>query len=195
MKTGATVPHQDEGHGWADEPRLVAPARTDEAAFAELYRRYLRRVFRYLLTYTDSVDDAADLTQHVFLRVLETLDRYEERGLPFSAWLFRIARNAATDTYRRRRKTLPWDHVADIWQPFSSDDPEEAAIHRESLNRLRLLVAQLDPEKQELLYLRFAAELTAAEIGAVVGKKPAAVQKQLQRTIQFLQEQYREASI
>jgi RNA polymerase sigma-70 factor, ECF subfamily len=195
VNTGDTVPCGDVNHTWSDEAHLVEAARTDEAAFAELYRRNLRRVFRYLLTYTESTDDAADLTQHVFLRVLETLDSYEDRGVPFGAWLFRIARNVATDTYRRRRKTLPWDHIPAAWQPFTSDDPEAAVIHHESLNRLRLLVAQLEPEKQDLLYLRFAGELTAAEIGAVVGKKPATVQKQLQRTIQFLKERYRDASI
>jgi RNA polymerase sigma-70 factor, ECF subfamily len=194
MNTGGTVPRDDVGRTWGDEARLVDLARTDEAAFAELYGRYLSRVFRYLLTYAESPDDAADLTQHVFLRVLETIETYEDRGLPFGAWLFRIARNIATDTYRRRRKTLPWDHIPASWQPFTWDDPEATAIHHESLNRLRLLVAQLHPEKQDLLYLRFAGELTAAEIGAVVGKKPAAVQKQLQRTIQFLKEQYGEAT-
>lgn len=195
MNIGETVSREDDRTTWSDEARLVSLARTDETAFSELYQGYLRRVFRYLLTYTESTDDAADLTQHVFLRVLEALDTYEDRGVPFGAWLFRIARNVATDTYRRRRKTLPWGHIPAAWQPFSSDDPEATAIHHESLNRLRLLVAQLDPEKQDLLYLRFAGELTAAEIGAVVGKKPATVQKQLQRTIQFLKERYGEPSI
>jgi len=167
------VAHEDGVAEADDEPALIELARTDAVAFAELYRRYLRRVFHYVLTYADTVEDAADLTQYVFLRALEALPNYRDRGLTFAAWLFRIARNAALDTYRRRRKTLPWDHLPAAWEPFTDHDPEGATLRRESLNQLRLLVAQLDPEKQEMLYLRFAGELTAAEIGAVVGKSEA----------------------
>jgi RNA polymerase sigma-70 factor (ECF subfamily) len=186
----AMVPR--EGFGEITEAQLIERARSgDRGAFAELYRRHLRRVFHYLLTYTDTVDDAADLTQHVFLRALEALPRYRQQGMPFSAWLFRIARNAATDTYRRQRKTLPWEHLPVAWEPFTDEDPESLTLRLEVLNRLRLLVAQLSPQKQEMLYLRFAGELTAAEIGAVVGKSEAAVQRQLSRMIQRLKEQYR----
>lgn len=181
-----------DGFGEVAEAQLIELAQSGDAeAFAELYRRYLRQIFHYLLTYTDTVDDAADLTQHVFLRALEALAGYRQRGMPFSAWLFRIARNAATDTYRRRRKILAWEHLPVAWQPFTEDDPETLTLRLEALNQLRVVVAQLSPEKQEMLYLRFAGELTAAEIGVVVGKSEAAVQRQLSRTIQQLKERYR----
>lgn len=181
------------GEGFAEiaEAQLIERAQGgDASAFEELYRRHLRRVFHYLLTYTETIDDATDLTQHVFLRALEALPRYRHGGIPFSAWLFRIARNAATDTYRRQRKTLPWEHLPVAWEPFTDEDPESLTLRLEALNRLRLLVAQLSPQKQEMLYLRFAGELTAAEIGAVVGKSEAAVQRQLSRTIQRLKGRY-----
>ncbi|HEX6510518.1 MAG TPA: RNA polymerase sigma factor, partial [Chloroflexota bacterium] len=112
-------PQAAGGADAGDERRLVERARTDGDAFGQLYAIHVDRVFRYLRTYTESEDDAADLTQNVFLRVLEALPRYQERGLPFRAWLFRIARNAATDTFRRRRRTLPWDHIPESLHPFS----------------------------------------------------------------------------
>ncbi|HEX6506490.1 MAG TPA: RNA polymerase sigma factor [Chloroflexota bacterium] len=185
-----------EALGAGDERLLIERARWDSEAFARLYERYVDAVFRYLRTYAESEDDAADLTQHVFLRVLEALPRYQERGLPFRAWLFRIARNAATDTFRRRRRTLPWDHIPESLHPFSpGGDPETISLHREALNQLRVVVGQLPSEKQELLALRFAAGLSSAEIALVVGRSPAAVQKELVRIMHTVKEQVRDASI
>ena len=173
----------------ADDALLVRLALTEPAAFAQLYQRYLDRVYRYVYTYADCPEDAADLTQHIFLRVLEALPSYDERGVPFGAWLFRIARNAAVDAYRRRRKSLPWEHVPENLLPFAGPGPEEISVRRDELNQLRILVAQLDPAKQELLALRFGGRLTSAEIAAVLGKSRAAVKKQITRTLLTLKEQ------
>jgi RNA polymerase sigma-70 factor (ECF subfamily) len=175
-----------------DELTLIARARRDPRAFDELYRRYHRQIFGYLLTYAETSEDAADLTRHVFLRALEALPAYEEKGVAFSAWLFRIARNAATDSYRRRKRTMPWEHVPEAMHPLSEDRPEAATERREALNELRVLVSRLDARKQELLALRFAAGLSPAEIATVVGKSEPAVRKQLYRTIRVLQEQCRD---
>ncbi len=162
---------------------------SDPAPFALLYRLHAAAVFRYVRTYTENDEDAADLAQLVFLRVLEALPTYQDRGLPFRAWVFRIARNAAIDTYRSRRRTLPWDHFPATLQPFLTD-VEERAIQREAINRLRVLIGQLCHEKQELLALRFAGGLTVREIASVVGRTEAAVKKQLTRTMRTLREEF-----
>ena len=162
---------------------------TDSTSFALLYRRHLASVFRYVRTYTENDEDAADLAQLVFLRVLEALPTYHDRGLPFRAWVFRIARNAAIDAYRVRRRTLPWDHFPETLQPFLAD-VEERAIQREAINRLRVLIGQLSSEKQELLALRFAGELTIREIAPVVGRSEDAIKKQLTRTMRTLREEF-----
>ncbi|HET7037020.1 MAG TPA: sigma-70 family RNA polymerase sigma factor, partial [Thermomicrobiaceae bacterium] len=78
-----------------EEAALVAAAKVDGAAFAALYRRHRGPIYRYLRARTRCDEDAADLTQQVFLKAFEALPRYQERGLPFAAWLFRLARNAA----------------------------------------------------------------------------------------------------
>ena len=150
----------ESGHNeWGEwrEPELVERARHDRDAFAELYRRYHPRVFAYLLTYAATVEDAADLSQHVFLRAFEALPSYRERGIPFSAWLFRIARNAAMDAYRRQRRVLPWDHLPENILPISAQNVEAETVRMEDLNQMRVLIAKLDPDKQELLALRFAS--------------------------------------
>jgi RNA polymerase sigma-70 factor, ECF subfamily len=179
----------------SDERRLVERSRNDPAAFGQLYELYVDRVFAYLRTYTDTQDDAADLTQHVFLRALEALPEYRDRGLPFGAWLFRIARNAAIDTFRRQRRVLPWEHVPESLHPISPLDLEAVTLQREALNQMRVLIARLTPEKQELLALRFAAGLSSREIAPLVGRSHPAVQKELVRIMHSLKEQARDATI
>jgi RNA polymerase sigma-70 factor (ECF subfamily) len=175
-----------------DEATLVQAAQADPAAFAALYARYYTRVFRYLRARTAGTEEAADLTQQVFLQVLDALPRYQERGLPFAAWLFRIAANAATDAHRRRRPSIGW-HVLSGELPGDDGDPERAALQQERLERLRALVARLDETQRELLALRFAAGLSAREIAAVAGKREGAVKRRLTRIIQRLREQYGDA--
>lgn len=86
-----------------DEPSLIQAARLDPKAFGLLYQRYLTSIYRYLRARTPNEQAAADLTQQVFLKALASLPKYRPRGLPFAAWLFRIARNTAIDRYRRSR--------------------------------------------------------------------------------------------
>jgi RNA polymerase sigma-70 factor (ECF subfamily) len=174
---------------------LAALAVNDSGAFGELYARHRRAVFRYLLNYCASVEDASDLTQHVFLRAFEKLPRYEPRGLPFLAWLIRIARNAAADSFRRQRKVLPWGHVEADSFAAGPYDPEAYCERLESLNELRVLIGRLSPDKQEYLALRFAGGLTSGEIARLVGKSEAAVQRNLSRTLQWLKEQHHERDI
>jgi RNA polymerase sigma-70 factor (ECF subfamily) len=184
--------HEDQTTAAAGADSGSERPSVEGTTFAALYEQHLDQVFHYLLTYTDNSEDAADLTQHVFLRALEALPSYEDRGLPVAAWLLRIARNAAIDAYRRKRRTLPWDHLPDEVIPFAGPGPEALAVRRDALNQLRLLIAGLDAEKQDILALRFAADLTIREIAVVLGKSEAAVKKQLTRTIRKLKEQYRE---
>jgi RNA polymerase sigma-70 factor (ECF subfamily) len=172
----------------AAERDLIALASHDPAAFTELYLRYAKRVYRYLLAYAGDPEAAADLTQHVFVRCLEALPHYQDRGLSFSSWLFTIARNAAVDEFRHRKRLVPWDACGQARHQGVDGGPEERTLRGETHRRLRALVEELDPAKQELLALRFGSGLSCPEIGTVVGKKPAAVQKQLRRIVQHLKE-------
>jgi RNA polymerase sigma-70 factor (ECF subfamily) len=180
----------DSSRAVSDESALVAIAQRDPTAFDALYQLYVTRVYRYLRAHTSSDDDAEDLTQQVFLRALEALPTYRSRGTPFGAWLFRIAHHAIVDTHRKHRAMVAWDALPEQLQPASATDLEGDLLHWEALARLRHLVARLDPDKRELLSLRFAAQLSATEIGTVVGKKPQAVKKQLTRIMQTLKERY-----
>ena len=172
-----------------EDAALVAEALVRPEAFGLLYQRHLAPVYRYVRTRTASDEEAADVTQSVFIKALASLPRFRP-GSPFAAWLFRIARNASTDAYRKRRKTVGLDALPEPFLESLADSPEDVVLKQERLRRLRALVARLDAEKQELLALRFGAGLTLREIGEVVGKREGAIKKQMSRITAALKERY-----
>ncbi len=191
MQKGLAIPR--EGTAVGDNiALLVQVAQEDPAAVGALYDRYVDRVYWYVRARTTTEEDALDLTQQIFLQMITALPRYRARTAPFSAWLFSIARRVIADFYRRRRSTIAWDSVPPALHPVVSLDIDAALLRREDVDRLRGLLSGLDADTRELLALRYAAGLTAAEIAAVIGKSEAATKKRLARTIQRLKEQYRD---
>jgi RNA polymerase sigma-70 factor, ECF subfamily len=174
----------------ADETALVRAALDRPELFGALYQRHVDAIYRYLQLRA-GLDEAADLTQQVFLKAFTGLPKYQPKGVPFSAWLFRIARNVATDHHRLSHHK-PDELLPDIMPGGTAGLPEEAALQMEQKVRLRSLLRELDSEKRELLALRFAAGLSSREIGAVIGKNEAAVKRQLSRILRTLKEQYGE---
>jgi RNA polymerase sigma-70 factor (ECF subfamily) len=185
MHSSVTLPAGSAGSE-GNELEIVRRAAVDTNAVAALYQRYVSRVYRFLRVRCSSSDQAADLTQQVFLKMAEALPRYRERGAPFAAWLFRIARNVAIDHARRHRASVPWESLT---QAAAPDDVEARVINRETRARVGALLAAMSSDERELLSLRFAAGLSSGEIAAVVGGSEAAVKKRLTRTIQRLKEQ------
>jgi RNA polymerase sigma-70 factor, ECF subfamily len=186
-------PDRDHDRG-LDEAVLIRRACDDPAAFETLYRHYRDRIYWYLLARTQEEEDAADLTQQVFVQALGALRQYHERKGTVAAWLFGIARHAAADLHRRRRVTIAWDHLPAALHPDGGSDVEAEVVRRESLACLARLLATLPKDKRDLLALRFAGGLTIPEIAAVVGKSTEATRKHLTRTLQSLEEQYHDTT-
>jgi len=168
-----------------DDAALVEQARRNPDAFGALYRRYLTPIYRYLYRRLGNVHNAEDLTAQVFTEALEGMvnHRYRESGC-FVAWLFSIARRRIADFYRQR----PEEELAD---PAAPDPSLLAAIEKgEDLQRLALLLAQLDEERQELLRMRFSAGLSFGQIGQIEGRSEAAVKMMIYRTLEHLRDQW-----
>ncbi|MBV9280448.1 MAG: sigma-70 family RNA polymerase sigma factor [Chloroflexi bacterium] len=172
------------------EAASIRAAQADPTAFSPLYLQYRDRVYAYLRTRTSGPEDAADLTQQVFLQALDALPRYRQRGAPFAAWLLRIARNAAINHHKRQRQDVAWDLLPESLHPSTDDDPETQAIRHDNAAWLQAVLGRCDDTAREMLALHFAAGLTVAETAAVVGKSEAAVKKQLSRTVRALKEHY-----
>lgn len=158
----------------------AAPGRAAAVTLSDLYGRYARPIYRYVYSRTGNRQDAEDVTEQVFMDALQGLAHYEDRGQE-AAWLFTIARRRVADFHRGRSNPLPFDEALDT--PADQAHPEREVSRREQLAHLDRLLATLDDEQQELLRLRFAADLTYGEIGAVVDKSEAAVKMAVRRLL------------
>ena len=180
-----TKADQDPEFELAGEAALIAAAQSGEAGFTALYLRWVTPIYKYLYSRVQNAPVAEDLTSQVFLRAYEKLPAYQHRGR-FAAWLFTIARNLAMDDFRQARQELSLDEQGD----FALDlDPLAQTIHRDELERLMQLVWGLSEQELELIRLRYVAELSYAEIGALIGKRDEAVRKAISRLLARLEQQ------
>ncbi len=155
----------------AEEAGVIAAAQAgSETAFARLYHGYATRVYRFCVVRTGCHADAEDVTQQTFVRIAQALPAYRDLGLPFGAWVFRIARNSLNDHLRRRPDQPPLDPLSG--PEASVPDPASQVSDRDWL--LRALGA-LTPDQREVIELRFFAELSTREICDVMRRDPAAV--------------------
>lgn len=167
------------------DEELAFEARTDPAAFGLLYERHRLAVFRYLRTRSPSEDDAAELTAVAFERALAAMPRYRSTGGGILAWLLRIARNAAIDA-GRRTSTVPLPD--DEPDRRRAGEPDALVIERERRASLVAAINELPVIQREAIVLRYAARLTAREIGVVIDRSDQATQKLLSRALMTLRE-------
>jgi RNA polymerase sigma-70 factor (ECF subfamily) len=172
---------------------LAGRSATSSDAFAELYVRHRDPVYRYLRARCRAEDDALELTAVTFEKALGAIHRYRPRAGGLRAWLVRIARNAATDAQRRRRPLLDQEPV-DSALVSSDPTPEEAVIAADERRLLFGMLAALPDVQRDAVAMRYAAGLTAREIGLVIGKSEEATQKLITRAIAALKETYLDQS-
>lgn len=162
-----------------NETDLVRRAiKRDPVAFGQLYEAYLDRIYRYVYYRVGSASEAEDLTEQVFLKAWEAIDRYEARGAPFTAWLYRLAHNLVVDQYRGRRSTTPIEDVDESL--LDGEDMTGAVESALEAEEVREAVQRLNPEHRQLIVLRFIEGLSHAEVARIIGKSEGAA-----RVIQF----------
>ena len=165
---------------------LALRARVDRAAFGELYERYVRRIHSYHYYRCSNQADAEDLTARTFIRALSHIHRYTDRGVPFSAWLFRIAHNLLANWHRDKSRR-PVSRLEGLIQFAGvSADPVEQVAATESVDEIRNLVKNLPPDRQQLIVMKFASRMTNAQVAAVMGRTEGAIKALLHRTITSL---------
>ena len=182
-----------------DEKALINAAKNDPAAFGELYQRYVERIYNYIYYRTGSVKDAEDLTGRVFFKAMNHIKRYKHMGLPFSAWLYRIAHNLVANFHRdqSRKKEIPLESVSGQVAIQRDSQPEVEVAHSQEVDDLLEQIRDLAPDRQELLILKFVDQLSNAEIGQVMRKSEGAIKSLYHRTLVELREKnavYRERS-
>ncbi|MCL0075630.1 RNA polymerase sigma factor [Dehalococcoidia bacterium] len=160
-----------------DEQNLVHRAQQgDQEAFAELYESHFDNIYRYVALRVGNRMEAEDITQEVFLKAVRSIQSFKWKGIPFSAWLFRIARNEVIDSLRKksRQPTVPLSELPVI-PVSSSGNPHPLVKHEVDVDQLRAAIRQLTEAQQEVISLRFSAELSIAEVASIMGKSEGAV--------------------
>ncbi len=172
-----------------EEAALVERAKADPAAFGILYERYIDRVYAYIYHRVGNAQDTEDLTARTFYRALDKLHTYEDRGLPFSAWLFRIAHNLVANWHRDRgrRRFLSLDK---LWSHSKEGDTPEEQIEREE-NQAALwdAIDRLPEERRNLLLYKFGSRLSNLEIGELLQKSESAIKSLYFRTLATLRKE------
>lgn len=169
--------------GDQEDQELIECAKDNPDLFGELYERYVDRIYNYIYHRVGNVHDAEDLTSRTFFRALSHLQHYEDKGVPFSAWLYRIAHNLVANWHRdrKRRPVVALDDV--IIRGLLEEHPEAVTQVQDNVRYLREAIRKLDPDRQSLLVLKFSEGLSNAEIGNILGRSEGAIKSLYHRTL------------
>ncbi len=168
----------------AGERSIIERAKAgDHDALTQLYERYAGAIYHYVYVRVQDAELAEDIRSEVFVRMLEGFERYEDRGRPIVAWLYRIAHDRMVDTFRRgqQRSYVPLESCSS-----SYDGPESAVTHQIDIERLRLSMQNLMPSQQEVIKLRFMAGLSVPQIAAQLGRSEGSIRALQHRGLQAL---------
>lgn len=172
------------------EDEVIARAADgDTEAFTFLYERYVNRIYNYIYYRTGNPNEAEDLTSRVFYRALDHIRGYNNRGIPFSAWLYRIAHNLVANWHRdnSRRKEVPLEDYTQL--PHRSLQPEASVVDNQELESLLNAIRRLPPERQQLLILKFVEGMSNAEVAVIMMRSEGAIKSLYHRTLLALRDE------
>ena len=165
-----------------DEARLIEAAKRDRNAFLSLYDRYFDQIYSYCYYHTGRREQAEDLASETFQRALEGLAGFEWRGVPYSAWLYKVASNLMA----KERRRPAWIELPEPLAASADDDPERLWLKREQGEELHAAVRRLPVDQRQAVLLKFEARLKNKEIGLILGRSEGAVKLLLFRAIHNL---------
>ncbi len=173
------------------EPELIERARKQSKYFGVLYDRYFEQIFRFVFKRLGGLEDTAgDLTQQTFIKAMANLDRYEDRGFPFSSWLYRIAQNEVSMFFRKQKK----QHFIPITENNLFVMAEEANIVvssiREEQDILIEILNSLDSAQLDLIELRFFQQMSFKEIAEIYNISEANAKMRLYRILEKLSKKW-----
>ena len=169
-----------------DERELIRRAKEyDPLAFAEIYERYYQKIYNYVYYRVSDGPVAEDICAEVFVKALEAIDSFTFRGIPFSAWLYRIAGNLVIDYYRRQ-PTQPDMSLDDNRSLIADDSPGVNLERHFSQQELRQALKGLTPDQQQVVILKFVDGLSNSEVAQILGKTEGAVKSLQHRALASL---------
>jgi len=172
---------------------LIQQAKNDPEAFGQLYQTYVKRIYNYHYRHTGNQIEAEDLTSRTFFRALRNIPYYKDRGIPFQAWLFRIAHNLVVNWYRDQSRHPTFSlEVTHSNLHAHRGDPQLNLLESEKQELLTRLIEGLPEVRKTLLLLKFVEQMSNAEIGEVLGKSEGAIKSLYHRTLLDLRQSIEE---
>jgi RNA polymerase sigma-70 factor (ECF subfamily) len=159
--------------------------RGDAQAFAELYRAHVDQIFRYIQYRVDNTPIAEDLTSDVFVRALEGLADYEQRSVPWLAWLYRIAHARVVDYYRHIKRTGDHEDVDDL-EIGTDDDLDASLVSLYENSAIRVALEKLTDEQQQVILMRFVEGHSLEKTAEILDKTTGAIKALQHRALQAL---------
>lgn len=170
----------------ADEQRLIESAQQDPEAFGAIYDRYFDRIYAYAYNHTGQHAEAEDVTAQTFKQAFENIGRFQWRGVPFGAWLYRIASNVITGQLRKRRPSASFEEAIEV--PGGGPTLEEGLLTEERNSELLAKVRRLPEYQRQAILLRFGQNLSYAEIAGIIDRTEGAVKQLIHRALVTLRE-------
>jgi RNA polymerase sigma-70 factor (ECF subfamily) len=175
------------------EKELIHKAKNDAQAFGELYDEYYSQIFGYVLRRTTSIDAAQDVTSEVFFKALKNIKKYRWRGIPFSAWLYRIATNEIANNFRRnKRRQLLTEEIMNSTSDLNTSAAVEIAQAEADIKKhkdflaIHANISRLPVKYQEVIVLRFFENKQLKDIGIILGKREGTIKSLLHRGLERL---------
>jgi RNA polymerase sigma-70 factor, ECF subfamily len=158
-------------------------------AFSFLYNQNVTRIYNYIFYRVGSEDDAEDITSRVFYRAFGHIKTYEDKGIPFSAWLYRIAHNLIANWHRdrQRRKEVSLDDQPEM--PHRVDLPETWIEKKQEMDLLLKGIRRLAPDRQQLILLKYLEDLSNADIALIMGRTEGAIKSLYHRALLALKDE------
>ena len=167
----------------SDEEALKRASQGDREAFGLIYDRYITRIYNYIYYRTGNQHDAEDLTSRVFTRAMKHITNYQDRGVPFSAWLYRIAHNLVANWHRDKSRKQEYNLEDGVWSSKESDMPESVLLRVEQHDEIMTMVRDIPEDRQMLIIMKFVDHMSNAEIGKIMGKTEGAIKSLYHRTL------------
>jgi RNA polymerase sigma-70 factor (ECF subfamily) len=168
----------------ADVNKQLDEQREKESRLAGLYEEYFDKIAHYIYVRIGDRNEAEDLAGDVFLKALESLKSYKERGIPMQAWLFRIAHNVSVDHLRKKGKltSVPIEELTIV----NGENPASVAETSMEIERVREAMERLTPQQREVIQLRIFCSLSSKDVGAILHKSDGAVREMQRAAVERL---------
>jgi len=181
--------HENHVEPITDDNAVKLACSGNPEAFSYLYEKNVTRIYNYIYYRIGSASDAEDITSRVFYRAFGHINSYVDKGVPFSAWLYRIAHNLIANWHRDnlRRKEVPLEDHLDL--PHKADQPERMLEKNQEMTLLLKAIRRISADRQQLILLKYLEDLSNAEIAQIMGRSEGAIKSLYHRALIALREE------